>query len=103
MNHTIRLRGFWDIAEADGRTIHSRNLGKPRLTDQQERVWLVSSRLPATAEVRVNGEVVDSVTDAGPFALDITIHLRHRNTVSFNLPPGECPGEISLEIRTPAS
>jgi hypothetical protein len=103
MSHTIRLREFWDFSEADGLAVYSRNFGKPRLPDEHERVWLISSRLPASAEIRVNGEIVHRVTDTGPFALDITIHLRQRNTVSFTLPRGERPGEVTLEIRPPAN
>jgi hypothetical protein len=103
MSHTIRLHAFWDIAEVGGRAVHSRNFGKPRFPDPRERVWLVCSHLPSSAEVRLNGELIDRVAQDGPFAADLTARLRERNTISFTLPGGESPGDSILEIRPPAS
>ena len=105
MSHTIRLRDFWDISESEegGCSVHSRNFGKPRVVDLAERVWLICSALPASAEVTLNGELIGSITTPGPFAADVTIRLQGRNTVSFTVPPGEQLGEVAIEIRGQSS
>jgi hypothetical protein len=99
MSHTIRLRDHWGISEAGGRSIHSRNFGKPRIIDPTERVWLICSALPASAEVTLNGELIGSIATSGPFSADVTFHLQGRNTLSFTVPLGKRPGEVAIEIR----
>lgn len=99
MSHTIRLRGFWDIAGEGGHAIHSRNFGKPRLPDETERVWLTFSSLPAAAEVRLNGELIVTTVTSGPFAADVTDRLQARNAVKITVKASESPGEVALEIR----
>jgi hypothetical protein len=99
MIHTIRLRGFWDIAGEGGQAIHSRGFGKPRLPDETERVWLTCSSLPAASEVRLNGELIVTTVTSGPFAADITDWLQARNAVRITVPANETPGQVSLEIR----
>jgi hypothetical protein len=103
MSHTIRLRGFWDVAREGGRAIHSRNFGKPRLPDSNERVWLTCSSLPAAAEVRLNGELILSTVAHGPIETEVTELLLARNVVTIAVPASESPGEVALQIRPAAS
>lgn len=99
MMHTIRLRGFWDISSDGTRTTHSRSFGRPRRLDAGERVWLVCTTVPASAEVSINGQVVGSVDKKGPFAADITESLQQRNSVEFTLSSEGDLGEVTLEMR----
>ena len=100
--HTIRLRGFWETISTGAHTIHSRQFGRPRTLDADERVWLVCTRVPAPAEVAVNGHPVATVEEAGPLAVDITEELVTRNRVEFKVESAELLDEVALEIRRQA-
>src|SRR5262245_31432103 len=102
--HTIRLRGAWGVtSDARSRTQHTRNFGRPRTLDADERLWLVCAHVPGAGEVFVNGEIVGTLTSAGPFAVDITGRLLPRNTVAFVVASAEALGEVVLEIRRTAN
>jgi hypothetical protein len=97
--HTIRLRGFWETSSDGTRTCHTRKFGRPRTLDSAERVWLVCESVPGPAEVSVNGQTVGTLTQADPFAADITDSLRERNAVLFAVASDQPLGELVLEIR----
>lgn len=97
--HTIRLRGAWETTHAAGITTHARKFGRPRTLDADERLWLVCSHVPGPADVLLNGNTVDTLAAAGPFALDVTDRLLPRNAVAFVVASPEPVGEVSLEVR----
>ncbi len=98
--HTIRLRGAWNTTAApDGTARHTRNFGRPRTLDSNERLWLVCTMLPTGGEVYLNEERI-AIVPAGPFAEDITTRLQTRNTVAFVVAEVSTPlGEVILEVR----
>jgi hypothetical protein len=98
--HRIRLSPPWQLSSEQGRTTHARNFGRPRTLDTNERLWLVCARVPGAADVTVNGELVGTPAEAGPFAADITDRLKLRNEVAFVVDSGEALGEVWLEVRT---
>jgi hypothetical protein len=97
--HVIRLRGGWQTIPDGERVLHSRNFGRPRTLDPNERLWLVCARVPGPAEVILNGGEPIPVVESGPVAVDITESLRPRNVVVFRLAFPEPLGEVELEIR----
>ncbi len=98
--HTIRLGSPWERTTQEGRTRHSRNFGRPRTLDSDERLWLVCEHIPESAEVAVNDEVVGRLPAAGPFAADITTQLRSRNTVVIEVTGNDSLGAVVLEVRS---
>jgi hypothetical protein len=99
MPHVIRLRGAWEVTSAVGLTIHTRNFGKPRTLESQERVWLVCQDVPGPAEVFLNGHKVAESGEAGSIAVGITEHLQPRNNLRFEVAARARLGEVSIEIR----
>jgi hypothetical protein len=99
--HTIRLRGFWSVtASADNRShLHSRNFGRPRTLDPDERLWLVCAHVPGPAQILLNQTLVEELPAAGPLAIDVTPHLRVRNTVTLVVDSDGPLGEVALEVR----
>jgi hypothetical protein len=98
--HRIRLGPPWQITSSQDRTTHTRNFGRPRTLDAGERLWLVCESVPGAAEVSLNGELIGTLAEAGPFATDITDLLRPRNAVAFVVASDEPPGSVWLEVRT---
>jgi hypothetical protein len=101
ITHAIRLGPPWQITATDaGATRHARKFGRPRTLDANERLWLVCENLPAAAEVRVNGTLLDTPNAPGPFAVDVTSLLLPRNEVVFAVASDAPLGSVSLEIRS---
>ena len=98
--HTIRLGPPWSATATDTGTVHARKFGTPRALGASERVWLVCARVPGAAAVSLNGEQLGALTEAGPFAADITDALRARNEISFTVSNSEPLGPVALEIRS---
>jgi hypothetical protein len=78
---------------------HVRKFGRPRTLEANERLWLVCGRVPSPAVVYVNGTVVGSSGDPGPFAAEITPLLLVRNEVEFSVASKESLGGVVLEVR----
>ena len=98
--HRIRLGPPWQVTSEGGHTSHTRNFGRPRTLDANERLWLVCERLPGAVEVQVNGVLVGTLANAGPFAADMTHLLHTRNRVVVVSAAVEPLGEVWLEVRT---
>lgn len=100
--HVIRLRGFWAVAEVGpGRVRHTRSVGRPRLPDAAETVWLVGERAPGDGQALVNGRPVGAVSGGQPFAVEITSLLQPRNEIAIEVTAAaDAPlGEVTIEIR----
>ena len=100
MTHTIHLRSAWDTTSDPTRTRHSRKFGRPRTLDDAERVWLICTAIPGPAEISLNGELVGSMAQGGPFAADITEKLQARNVIELWVESAELLGKVALEIRS---
>jgi hypothetical protein len=98
--HTIRLGPPWEITPSLGTTHHARKFGRPRTLDANERLWLVCTHVPGSAEITMNGEVVGTILAACEFSIEITSFLQQRNTVAFLVASDEPLGAVTLEIRT---
>ncbi len=98
--HTIRLRGFWDVATLpSGRTQHRRRFGKPRTLDANESLWLVCPQVLSAAMVLLNGEPVGTSSQLEPLAVDLTAHLQPRNEVVIEVTGEGELQDVVLEIR----
>jgi hypothetical protein len=100
MPHIIRLRGAWECTSSAGITSHSRNFGRPRTLEANERVWLICRSVPGPADVFLNAEKVGENRETGSLAIDITQRLQPRNTIRFEVAADEPLGEVVIEIRT---
>ncbi len=90
MIHRIRLGPPWEaVPQGDGRTRHTRRVGRPRLT-AEERVYIVAE-VAGQAEVTLNGSAI--ALDS-----DITESLLPRNALII-LSTTE-PAGVALEIRS---
>jgi len=96
--HRIRLRDFWTVTTAGGRTRHARRFGRPRTPDPTATVWLVCDHVPAAGDVFVNGVAVGPAF-GGPFAADVTHLLTPRNEIAFEVASADPLGEVAVEIR----
>jgi hypothetical protein len=103
MIHAIRLRGGWTSTSESGQVTHTRNFGRPRTLDANERVWLICERVQGPSEIRLNGERIGGTTGAESFAADITDHLQARNRLELAVESSKPLGEVALEIRSSAS
>jgi len=97
--HIIHLRSAWEIASSEGRFQHSRNFGRPGNLETHERVWLVCQNLPGPSRIDLNGKDIGGNLEKGPFSVDITDSLQHRNRILVSLAGQEPLGEVWLEIR----
>jgi hypothetical protein len=98
MSHRIRLRGFWTATSLeDGRTRWVRKFGQPRSLDPAESAWLTADRLPSSATVYLNGQLIGTVTESG-FTIEVTGKLLPRNEVCLEL-SGEVE-ELFLDIHS---
>lgn len=131
--HRIRLRGPWDceplscahgeplpapcrvtmpclwrdtaLAEFNGTIRCRRRFGLPRHIDAHERLWLTFAGVTGNATVEVNGQLLGPHAGPGPFAFEVTAHLRQRNelvVVVDAVADGGLWGEVALEIRCSA-
>lgn len=87
--HRIRLAGFWTATPSG----HTRRFGRPRTLDAGETAWVVGT---AFGVVLLNGEPLGDAD--GPFAFDVTTHLRPRNELAVEGPAQ--PADVALEIRS---
>jgi hypothetical protein len=56
--------------------------------------------VPGPAEITLNGELVGTLAQSGPFAVDITDKLQARNVIELRVESAELLGEVMLEIRS---
>jgi hypothetical protein len=99
MPHIIRLRGAWECTSSAGITSHSRNFGRPRTLEFDERVWLICRSVPGRVDVFLNAVKVGENRDIGSLAIDITERLQPRNTIRFEVAANDPLGEVVIEIR----
>lgn len=130
--HRIRLRGPWEcipiessgavlpmprrvtmpgrfqdhgLAAFAGRVRYLRTFGYPGQIDEHERIWMTCAGLEGAAEIQLNGEVL-AKDHTGPFAFDVTRHMKLHNrlevTIAADSASGGLCGEVALEIRCSA-
>ena len=130
--HRIRLRGPWEcvpiearggllpmprrvtmpgrfgdhgLAAFAGRVRYVRKFGYPGRIDDHERIWITCAGMEGSAEIHLN-DVVLATDYLGPFAFDVTAHMKQHNrldvTIAADAERGGLWGEVALEIRCSA-
>lgn len=89
--HSIRLRQPWQCEQRGSGVVWSRSFNWPAGLNRRERVWIVIDPLPTTAQISLNGQLLDH-------DLEVTQLIEPFNRLEIHVPEGRA-GELPFAVR----